>query len=73
MEVVSSEARSGLPYELLYADDLVLIAPTMAEWRAILLAKRLRVNAGKSKLMVGSSGGKMIVNSEKWLRGVCGK
>ena len=26
MDVVSSEARSGLPFELLYADDLVLMA-----------------------------------------------
>ena len=29
MDIVSSEARSGLPSELLYADDLVLMAPTM--------------------------------------------
>ena len=29
MDVVFSEARSGLPSELLYADDLVLMAPTM--------------------------------------------
>ena len=48
------------------------MAPTMeqrgrpvAEWKAILLYKRLKVNAGKSKEMVGSSGGKMIVNSVK--------
>ena len=50
MDVVSSEARSGLPSELLYADDLVLMVLTMeqlgrrvAEWRAILLDKGLRV------------------------------
>ena len=49
MVVVSSEARSGLPSELLYADDLVLMAPTMeqlgrcvAEWRASLLVPYLR-------------------------------
>ena len=66
-----------MPSELLYADDLVLMAPTMkqlgrcvAEWRASLVGKRLNVNAGKSKIMVVSSGGKMIVNSGKWL---CGK
>ena len=29
MDVVSSEARSGLPSELLYADDLVLMTPKM--------------------------------------------
>ena len=37
----------------------------MADWRASLLGKGLKVNAGKSKVMVGSSGGKMIVNSGK--------
>ena len=59
MDVISSEARSGLPSELLYADDLVLMAPTMeqlgrrvAEWRAILLDKGLEVNPGKSNVMV---------------------
>ena len=46
MDVVSCEARSGLPYELLYDDDLVIMAPTMeqlgirvADWRASLLGK----------------------------------
>ena len=70
MDVVSSEARSGLPSKLLYVDDLILIAPTMeqlgrrvADWGASLLGKGLKVNAGRSKVMVGSSGGKMIVNS----------
>ena len=64
IDVVSSETRSGLPSELLYADDLVLMAPTMeqlgrymAKWRASLLDKGLKVNAGKSKVMVDSSGG----------------
>ena len=80
MDVVSSEARSGLPSELLYADDLVIMAPTMeqlgrrmADWSASLLGKGLKVNAGNSNVMVGSSGGKMIVNSGKWPCGVCGK
>ena len=59
MDVVSSEARSGLPSMLLYADDLVIMAPSMeqlgiqvADWRASLLGKRLKGNAGKSKVMV---------------------
>ena len=46
MDVVSSKARSGVPSELLYADDLVIMAPTMeqlgkrvADWRANLLGK----------------------------------
>ena len=64
IDVVYSEARSGLPSELLYADDLVIRVPTMeqpgrrlADWRASLLGKGLKVNAGKSKVMVGSSDG----------------
>ena len=43
-DIVSIEARSGLLSELLYADDLVRMAPTMeqlgrsvAEWRVSLL------------------------------------
>ena len=59
MDVVSSEARSGLPSELLYADDIVIMAPTMeqlgrraADWRASMLGKGLKVNAGKYKVMV---------------------
>ena len=31
------------------------------------------MHAGKSKVMVGSSGVKMIVNPGKWPCGVCGK
>ena len=31
MDVVSSEERSGLPSELLYADDLIIIAPRMEQ------------------------------------------
>ena len=80
MDVVSSEVRSGLPSELPYADDLVIMANKMkqlgrrvADWRASMLGKGLKVNAGKSKVMVGSSGGNMIINSGKWPCGVCGK
>ena len=70
MDVVSSDPRSGLPSELLYADDVVLrnqqwrSLEDMAEWRASLLDKGLNMNAGKSKVMVGSGVGNMIVNSE---------
>ena len=61
-------------------EEEVLMAPTMeplgrrvAEWRASLLDKGLKVNAGQSKVMVGISGGKMMVNAGKWPCGVCGK
>ena len=58
LEALSREFREGLPMELLYADDLVL----MAEWEELLMEKLrkwekgmeatgLRVNAGKTKVM----------------------
>ena len=56
-----------------YADELLRMAPTMEqlgrhvnEGRASILDKGLTVNAGNTKLMVGISGGNMIVNSGKW-------
>ena len=62
MDVVSREARQGLPYELLYADDLVLIATSREElerklsaWRGCLTSKGLNVNAGKTKVMVSQT------------------
>ena len=77
MDVASGEARGGLPSELLYAYDLILMAPAVeqfvAKWRAILLDKGLKVNAGKYGVMVGGSGGKMIVDFGGWPCGVCGK
>ena len=45
----------------------------VAEWRAGLLDKGIKVHAGKSKIMVGSSGGNMNVNSGKLSCAVCGK
>ena len=43
------------------APTKVQLGRCVAEWRASLLNKGLNVNAGKSKVMVGSSGGKMAL------------
>ena len=63
IDLISSEARSVLPSELLYVDDLVLMAPIIVqlcrratEWGVSFHDKRLKVNTGKSKIMVVSSG-----------------
>ena len=62
LEALSIEFRTGCPWELLYADDLVLIAETMEElvgkfekWKTDLEDKGLRVNAAKTKVMISSS------------------
>ena len=58
LEVLSREFREGLPMELLYADDLVLVAETkelllekVRNWKRGMEKKDLRVNTGKTKVM----------------------
>ena len=57
LEALSREFR-GLPMELLYADDLVLVAETeellmekLRKWKRGMELKGLRVNIGKTKVM----------------------
>ena len=56
---ITREFRVGLPWELLYADDLVVIEDIEEEmirklniWRESLKKKGLRVNLSNTKLMV---------------------
>ena len=53
MQAVTRKAKQGLPWELLYADDLVLMADSRNELRqrTCLVCKGLRVNVGKTKVM----------------------
>ena len=51
MEVVSREIRGGLPWELLYADDLVLLAESevdlkekLKNWKVTMEAKGMKAN-----------------------------
>ena len=57
LEASSREFRSGVPWEDLYADDLVITAESLLEkcvrrlltWKEAMEKKGLRVNAGKTK------------------------
>jgi len=56
MEMISRELRAGLPLELLYADDLILMAQSkeslrdkIVKWKSGLEAKGLKMNTGKTK------------------------
>ena len=58
MDALSAVFRDGLPWKLLYADDLVLMADSesellvkIARWKTGIEAKGLRVNMGKTKVM----------------------
>ena len=80
MEVITREARTGLPWELLYADDLVLIAKSeealkekIRKWKECMEAKGMRVNVGKTKVMMSGCKEGAIEKSGKWPCGVCSK
>ena len=71
MEAVSSEVRGGLPWELLYADDLVLMAGGLEElkeklnrWKMALENKGMKVNIDKTKVMGGKQ---KVIEQDKGL------
>ena len=78
LEALSMEFRTGCPWEILYADDLVVSAQYMDEllvklriWRSEMEKKGLRVNMGKTKLMVSGSDLDVLKKSAKYPCGVC--
>ena len=59
LEALSHEFRAGVPLEDPYPDDLAIIADSLEEcvrrlliWKEAMEKKGLRVNAGKTKVMI---------------------
>jgi hypothetical protein len=80
LEALSREFRDGLPLELLYADDLVLMAETeellmekLMKWKVGMESKGLRVNVGKTKVMRCHVRTGQREVSGKWPCGICKK
>ena len=80
LEALSKEFRGGLPWELLYADDLALMAGSRVElmekikrWKDGMEDKGLRVNMGKTKVMRCVVGTVAAEDTGKWPCGVCRK
>ena len=81
MEALSREFRTGCPWELLYADDLVIIAETqedllnkLSTWKLGIESKGLRVNTAKTKVLhCRNSTPRERQKSGKWPCGVCFK
>ena len=80
LEALSRKMRSGLAKEFLYADDEALVSETietlnvrLVAWKHCLEAGGLRVNLGKTKIMIfGCDVGK-IREQGKYPCGVCRK
>ena len=77
-EALSREFRSGVPWEDLCANDLVIIAESLKEcvrklltWKEAMEKKGLRVNAGKTKIMICSTGLDLLQSSGEFPCAVC--
>ena len=80
LEALSCEFRTGTPWELLYADDLVISAETeeglkmkLNKWKTEMEAKGLRVNMGKTKIMVSGVNLQTLKDSGEYPCSVCRK
>ena len=78
LEVLSRELQACVPWEDLYADDLVIIADSLEECvRRLLVLKEamekkgLRVNAGKTKVMICGTGIYLLQSSGEYTCAVC--
>ena len=78
LEALSREFRTGCPWELLYADDLMISAESMEEllvkvqtWKTEMEKKGLRVNMGKTKIMESGINLDVRKKSGKYPCGVC--
>ena len=80
MEAISREFRVALPWELLYADDLVVITESeedlikrLNEWKNNVENRGMRVNMNKTEVMISGERQKPVQKAARWLCGVCGR
>ena len=79
VDVVTESVRNGLMSEMLYADDLVLMSEMMDglrekfwKWKEAFKSKGLKVNLGKTKVVVKGAEGEVSVSKVDPC-GICGK
>ena len=78
LEALSRVLHSGVPWEDPYADDFVIIAKSLEEcvkrlltWKEAMAKKGLRVNAGKTKIMICGTGLDLLQSSGKFPCTIC--
>ena len=79
VDMVTESVRNGLMSEMFYADDLVLTSETMEglrekfwKWKEAFESKELKVNLGKTKVVVSRVEGEVSVSKVDPC-GICGK
>jgi len=80
VEAISREFRIALPWVLLYADDLAVIAETeedrikrLSEWKDNMENRGMRVNMNKTKVMISGECQKPMQKAARWPCGVCSR
>ena len=80
LEALSREFRTGCPWEMFYADDLVItdedpdqLEAKLSTWKRNLEAHGLRVNMGKTKVLISGAGLETLKDSGRHPCGVCRK
>ena len=80
MEAISRVFRVALPWELLYADDLAVIAETeeelikrFNEWKYNVESTGMRVSMNKTKVMISGERQKVRQKAVRWPCGVCSR
>ena len=80
MEAISREIRVALLWELMYADDSVVIAETeevlikkQNEWKNNVENRGMRVNMNKTKVMISGECQKPVQKAARWPCGLCGR
>jgi len=80
MEALSTEFRVALPWELLYADDLVVIAEIeedlikrLNQWKDFAENRGMRGNVNKTKVMISGEWQKVMQKAVRWPCSVCGR
>ena len=80
MEGLTSEVREGLAWEILNADDLIMVAESMESLKKEVLvlkdqleSKGMRLNVKKTKVILSRKNSGETDKSAKWPRVVCGK
>ena len=78
LEALSRDFREGVPWELFFADDLVIIATSLEEcvgrvkaWKERLESRGLHVNMGKIKFMASGLDLDVLRDSGKYPCAVC--
>ena len=73
LEALSREFRAVVPWEDIYADDLVIIFDSLEKcvrrllkWKEVMEKKGLRVNAGKTKVMICGTGLDLLQSSGEY-------